>query len=52
MSFEEGARVELMHRADIEKIMPEGLGFAHLALQVGDESRGRQAGSRIFRTRF
>lgn len=38
MSFEEGARVELMHRADIEKIIPEGLGFAHLALQVGDEA--------------
>ena len=38
MRFEEGARIELMHRADIEKVLPEGLGFAHLALQVGDEA--------------
>ncbi len=37
MSFEEGARIELMHRADIEQVIPEGLGLAHLALQVGDE---------------
>ena len=38
LRFEEGARIELMHRADIEKVLPEGLGLAHLSLQVGDES--------------
>lgn len=37
LSFEEGARVELMHRADIQATLPEGLGLAHLALQLGDE---------------
>lgn len=37
MCFAEGARVELMHRDDIQELPVEALGFAHLAVQVGDE---------------
>ncbi len=47
MSFAEGARVELMHRADIQELLPEGLGFAHLAMHVGNEQGVNQLAQRF-----
>lgn len=36
LSFEDGARLEIMHRPDVsEKNAEPGLGFAHIAFSVG-----------------
>jgi lactoylglutathione lyase len=38
LEFAGGARIELMHRADVTaRVTDEQLGLAHVAIQVGDE---------------
>lgn len=41
IQFNDGARLELMHRADISEKMLDGemLGFAHLALSLGSKEK-------------
>ncbi|MGX7030101.1 VOC family protein [Vagococcus zengguangii] len=37
LSFETGGRLEIMNREDITSPASEALGYAHLALEVGDQ---------------
>ncbi|MGT2958756.1 glyoxalase [Streptococcus bovimastitidis] len=37
LTFESGARLELMHREDITESHPDSLGFAHLAFSLGSK---------------
>lgn len=42
LSFESGARLELMHRPDISKVFQEGqeaMGLTHLAISVGSKEK-------------
>ena len=42
LNFEEGCRLELMHRPDISKVMKEGqeaMGLTHFALSVGSKEK-------------
>ena len=38
LSFESGSRLEIMNRPDITTTAPNSLGYAHLALVVGNNS--------------
>lgn len=50
LSFKEGARLELMHRPDISKILHEGqeaIGLTHLAMSVGSKEKVDELTNRL-----
>jgi lactoylglutathione lyase len=47
LSWGEGARLEVMHRADVAATPARSLGWAHLALSLGSEEAVDQAAARL-----
>ena len=50
LSFEEGCRLELMHRPDISKVLQEGheaMGLTHFALSVGSKEKVNKLTNRL-----
>jgi lactoylglutathione lyase len=37
LSFEDGARLEIMNKEGLAELVPDAFGFAHLAIKVGDK---------------
>lgn len=47
LTWEAGARLEVMHRADLADARPGAAGWAHLALSLGSEQAVDEAAARL-----